>query len=51
MYPSPAPLQAAGLGGASLLASGFDALAAVVAATTLLMACVAAARLYPRKTR
>lgn len=47
---SPMP-HVAGLGGASLLTVGFDTLADIVACTTLLMACVALAKLLPKRKR
>ncbi|MFJ8938820.1 hypothetical protein ACIRL0_24365 [Streptomyces sp. NPDC102365] len=41
----------AGIGGASLLATGFDTLATIVAVTTLLMALISVAKLSPRRRR
>ncbi|MFI0240532.1 hypothetical protein [Streptomyces sp. NPDC016845] len=51
MYSTPAAAHTAGIGGASLLATGFHTLATIVAATTLLMAATAVARLLPRNRR
>lgn len=49
MYIAPATPHTAGLGGASLLATGFETLATIVATTTLFMAGLAVAKLLPRR--